>query len=249
MRTRHLSSSLPVVIGLTLCAAYGFSVLIYPWFVPGSNWVHVQAVWDRWQTLNAGVLAFFASLVALKIARANADDQQKRDFFAAKAFLPQTLTGLMQYCKGSAQIFKCLWESSGQGRTFLPVADPPPDYREVFSNCIRHANPEVGEHLVRTLASIQLHDLRLRDAIQTLPGGQETVIDRPNLLSLVLRLGELYVLLGGLIGFARSEEPFEPQELTWELLQSAYWGLNIEIEHLHIDDKMNLEAFTKRWLE
>lgn len=75
------------------------------------------------------------------------------------------------------------------------------------------------------------------------------MIDRHTLLAYVLRLGELYALLGGLFGFARSEESFKSKELTWDELQSAYRIMDLEIEDLYIDDKMNLEAFTMRWLE
>ena len=130
----------------------------------------------------------------------------------------------------------------------MSYVSPPDGYREVFSNCIRHASPEVGAYLVRILVLMQLHDARLHDAIQREPGGDERVIDRYTLLAYVLRLGELYALLGGLFGFARSEESFTSKELTWDELQSAYRVMGLEIDDLYIDKNMNLEAFSRRWL-
>ena len=236
-------------VGLPLLAVYGFSMLVYPWLKPGANWAHVQEGWDRWQTLSAGALAFLASVVAFNIARANSEEQRERDFFAAKAFLPSTLSSLMSYCADSARVFEALWQAVGQRRTPVSYVSPPEGYREVFSNCIRHASPEVGAYLVRILVLMQVHDARLRDAIRLEPGGNERVVDRHTLLAYVLRLGELYALLGGLFGFARSEESFRSKELTWDELQSAYRIMDLEIDDLYIDDKMNLEAFTIRWLE
>ena len=236
-------------VGLPLLALYGFSILVYPWLTPKASWAHVQEVWDRWQTLNAAALAFLASVVAFNIARVNSEDQRKRDFLAAKAFLPSILSNLMGYCAECARVFEALWQTTGQKRTSMPYVLPPEGYREVLSNCIRHASPEVGAYLVRILVLIQVHDARLRDAVRLEPASNERVVDRHTLLAYVLRLGELYALLGGLFGFARSEESFRSKELTWEELQSAYRIMDLDIEDLYIDDKMNLEAFTVRWLE
>ena len=236
-------------VGLPLLAVYGISILVFPWFKYGANWADVQEVWDRWQTLNAGALAFLASVVAFNIARSNSEDQRERDFSAAKAFLPATLSGLMGYCAECARIYEALWEAEGQRRTPMPYVSPPEAHQEVFSNCIRHATPEVGAYLVRILVLLQVQDARLRDAVRHEPGGNQRVVDRYTLLAYVLKLGELYALLGGLFGFARSEESFRSQELTWSELQSAFRIMDLEIDDLYIDDKMNLEAFTIRWLE
>jgi len=236
-------------VGLPLLAIYGFSVFVYPWFATGADWRHVQEVWDRWQTLNAGALAFLASLVAFNIARFTENQQRKRDFLAAKAFLPSTLSELMGYCSESARIFEALWQADGERRTPLQYPSPPQNYREAFSNCIRHSTPAVGTYLVRILVLLQVHDSRLRDATALTPNGTERVVDRHTLLAYVLRLGELYALLGGLFGFAREEEQFSSKELTWDELQSAYRVLDLETEGLYITESMNLEAFTKRWLE
>lgn len=236
-------------VGLPLLAAYGFSMLVYPWFTQGTSWAYVQEVWDRWQTLNAGALAFLASVVAFNIARFNSEEQRERDFLASKAFLPSTLSSLMGYCNECARVFEALWQTEAQRRTPMPYVSPPDGYREVFSNCIRHASPEVGAYLVRILVLMQVHDARLRDAVRLEPGGSQRFADRHALLAYVMRLGELYALLGGLFGFARSEESFRSKELSWDELQSAHRIMDIDIDDLYIDDKMNLEAFSIRWLE
>lgn len=141
--------------GLPLLAIYCFSMFVFPWITGGCSWEHVQAVWDRWQSLNAGALAFIASLVAFNISRFNESRQRERDFVAAKAFLPSTLSGLMEYFTRCASIYETLWASEAAA----PVAFTPPDlpagYREVFSNCIRHADPTVGSYLSDILVRLQ----------------------------------------------------------------------------------------------
>jgi hypothetical protein len=234
-------------VGWPLLAIYGFSMFVYPWLE--GDWQHVQTVWDRWQTLNAGALAFVASAIAFNISRFNENQQRERDFVAAKAFLPSTLSRLMEYCADSAHILQALWEPSASRSDKLACPDIPQDYRDVFSNCIRHANPSVGTYLSTILVRLQVHDARLRDAIAETARKHERVVDRHTLIAYLLRLGELKVLLSKLFGFARGEENFEIKPMTWEDFRSAYLGLDLEIDDFFIDENMNLQAFTTRWLK
>jgi hypothetical protein len=163
----NLASSVDLLnyLGIPLLAIYGFSVFVFPWITSNGSWQYVQEVLDRWQTLNAGALAFLASLVAFNIARISENEQRERDFRAAKAFLPSTLSSLMEYCSASARLLEVLWQSSGERRTPITCVQLPDGYREVLSNCIRHSTPEIGECLVRILVRLQVHDARLRDAV------------------------------------------------------------------------------------
>ncbi|WP_306476595.1 hypothetical protein [Methyloversatilis sp.] len=225
-------------------------MLIYPWLdSQGGSWTHVQLVWDRWQTLNAGALAFLASLVAFNISRFNENLQRERDFVAAKAYLPSTLSSLMDYCARSASIYVELWDSNGQAPNPISHPDLPHDYREVFSNCIRHADPVVGSYLSNILVRLQVHDARLRDALSQTGQAHSPVIDKMTLISYLYRLGELYALIGNLFSFARNEEAFQEKRLKWEDLRNAYGILNIEIDDVAINDLMNLRAFAMRALK
>lgn len=235
--------------GLPLLAIYGFSMFAYPWIAGSGSWQHVQAVWDRWQSLNAGAIAFVASLLAFNIAKFNESRQRERDFVAAKAFLPSTLSGLMEYCSQSARIYSALWKRDGEVQLVFEHPDLPQDYREVFSNCIRHADPSVGSYLSIILVRLQVHDARLREAIGETIKGHDRVVDKYTLIAYAMRLGELYVLMSNLFGFARGEESFQAKSLTWADFRSAYSILDIEVDELVIDESMNLQAFTKRWIE
>ena len=78
-------------IGVPATIIYFSCMLLYPWIDGNFYWSHVQDIWDRWQSLNVGVLAFISSIIAFNISRFNANKQREREFTAAKAFLPMTL--------------------------------------------------------------------------------------------------------------------------------------------------------------
>lgn len=224
-------------------------MFVFPWIDGRGSWTHVQAVWDRWQTLNAGALAFLASLIAFNIAKFNESVQREREFVAAKSFLPSTLSTLMEYCSRSARVLQVLWEANGQPPTApLDQPDLPAGYREVFSNCIRHADPQVGSYLSTILVRLQVHDARLRDAVAEGADAHGLRVDRYSLIAYLYRLGELYILIGNLFGFARAEAPFHSKDLNWEAFRNAYGVLDVEVDDFFIDDNMNLRAFTQRGL-
>jgi hypothetical protein len=223
-------------------------MFVYPFFEGHGSWQHVQLVWDRWQSLNAATLAFLASLVAFNITRYNEKHQREREFVAAKAFLPSTFSGLMGYFDHSASIYTELWESNGRANTTLIQPELPEDCRDVFSNCIRHADATVGTYLSNILSRLQVHEARLQQIVAGSANGRDRVIDRLSLISYMYRLGELYALIGKQFDFARGEKPFEETSLTWENFRNAYSILGIHVGEIWVND-VNLEAFTRRAIE
>lgn len=237
-------------VGLPLMLAYGYSMYLHPWFAGRASWDYVQLVWDRWQTLNAGALAFLASLVAFNITRYNENQQRARDFVAAKAFLPAALSSLVEYFKSSAAIYTTLWNAPvGAPPIGFEPPKPPSDYREVFSACIRHADPAVGNYLSRILNRLQVHDARLRDAALQMRADAVRVTDKHTLIAYAMKLGELQALVSNLFAFARSERHFDEKPLTWEDFRGAYAITDLEADDFYIDETMNLVAFTQRWIQ
>ena len=243
------SSALVVFVnyaGVPLLVVYFVAMFAFPWVDGKGTWVDVQSVWDRWQTLNAGALAFMASLVAFNISRFNENRQREREFVAAKAFLPSTLSGLMEYFSRSALVYSRLWESSGRTPSPLNRPDLPSGYREVFSNCIRHADPEVGSYLSNILVCLQVHDARLRAGVSQSQNAQTRSVDGHTLIAYLYSLGQLYALVSKFFGFARDEELFQGTSLSWDDFRTAYRVMGLEIEDIFINEQMNLRAFTER---
>lgn len=234
--------------GVPLLAIYFFSMFLYPWVDGRGSWIHVQATWDRWQSLNTGVLAFAASLLAFNISRFNANRQRERDFAAAKAFLPSTLSELVGYFRLSAQSLMPLWNRHAVENSDRAPPSLPTDYRETFANCIRHANPDVGNYLSKVLAQLQVHDSRMTHALVGKKNGIRQVTTNEAIIVYAYCVGELQVLVDRLFDFARNEGDFDDSRLTWDEFQNAYRTLGIQIDKLFVNDRMNLEGFTKRAL-
>ena len=235
--------------GYPFVALYVGSMFIYPFFASGWSWRSVEAVWSDWQSLNVGMLAFLSSITAFNIGRYNAEKQREREFMASKAFLPDALSGLVSYLADSAKILREGWEASEANsiNTALPI--PPPDFKEVFRDCIRHADREVGEYLARILKRLQVHAARLASCIDQQTDDAWVSPQQHNLITYIYRLGELQAMVNRLFPFARSQGPLDASALTWEDFKNAYGNLNIWIEVIRLDDVNNLEAFTKRALD
>jgi hypothetical protein len=233
-------------IGIPATLFYAFSMLVYPWIDNRWNWGQVQNVWDRWQSLNVGVLAFIASITAFNISRFKAKKQRERDFLATKAFLPSALSELVGYFKASAAIFIKGWDVRRGQRLEVTTPRLPEGYKEVFQECIRYAEPDVGDYLSKILVRLQIHNSRLEGFVTAINDVSDISPNRHNLISYLYRLGELQALVGKLFPFARNEEDFDSNPLSWEDFRNAYGGLEVWIEDFRIDDTMNLEDFTKR---
>lgn len=237
-------------IGVPLFLVYAISMFIIPWFVEGWNWVRIQSVWDRWQTLNVGVLAFISSVIAFNIAKYNSNKQRARQFVAARAFLPHALSELTSYCKLSANLLKEAWERAGNlgaGRALpLEAALPalPESYEEVFSRCIGEAEPDVGDYLARILVRLQIHHSRLKELGNSFSPDSRSLPIQGTIKSYLYSLAELQALINKLFGFARGSEPFDGSDLVWEDYRNAYGNLDIWPEE--IDD---LQGFTLRAIE
>lgn len=247
-------------ITVPLLVIYFLCMFILPWFLTSFSWEKVQNVWDRWQSLNVGALAFSSSLIAFSISKFKEEKQREREFRAAQSFLPEALSELSNYLKLSSRILKDRAEKSlsnnrnkyikTPGTENLPgctlfeleqfeIPAVPDNYKEVFTNCIRHAKPDVGEYLADILRELQIYNSRIQDMnaenLQSYDMYYKTCL---------YRLGELQALINNLFDFARNEsDQLEPFANKWEDYDIAYRNLSIRLE-----DFRNLEEFTKRML-
>lgn len=240
--------SLVNVGGGIAVALYIIAMLLYPWIGGGWKWSHVQAVWDRWQALNVGVLAFLFSLLAFNIAGYNANRQRERNFIASRAFLPSALSELIPYFKASARVFKRAWDTDGLGLSDIVKPELPVAYKSIFADCIRYASPEVGDYLSNILVRLQIHDARLRGLLHPDEEVNVHVVAKHSLLAYLYRVGELQVLVSLLFDAARGESDFKSRRLDWEDFRSAFGNLNLWTDEFVIDNELNLRTFTERQL-
>jgi hypothetical protein len=240
-------------IGIPSFLLYATCMLFYPAFSngwDGWNWEYIQKVWDRWQTLNAGALAFLASVIALNISKYHENKQREWRFIAAKAFLPSALSELIGYFKLSARLlveaYQGVQPNSPSNHSPLTVGVPklPVSYVETFRQCIEQAEPEVGEYLANILVDLQIHHSRMTELHETLNTSGRTLLFKSNLMSYIYCLGKLYALVGKVFPFARGQAVFDTSALVWEDYRNAYSLLDLEIEDIE-----GLAEFTNRAIE
>lgn len=232
-------------VGIPAIVAYFVCMVVYP-IIDSSEWQQLQDVWGRWQSLNVAMLAFTSSVIAFNISKYSTEKQRERDFIAAKAYLPASLSELCMYFRSSAQILVQSWRANRNAEFEADAPRLPPDYRDVFSQCIRHAESEVGSYLVHIIVELQVHDSRLRELAEGEAGAERIRPDRRNILAYLFSLGKLQAMVNNLFGFARHTEPFIDRKPNWEDFCNAYGNLGVRIDEIHVDDTMNLEAFTRR---
>lgn len=228
---------------------YVFSMFIYPFVtIEGDlrmKWTHVQFVWDRWQSLNVGFIALVSSVIALKITTYKDSEQRKRNFLSAKAFLPEALNELIEYFQFSAKIYIQLWEAEEDEIHKLPALEnhQPKGYKNIFSDCIRYAEPDVAEYLSRILSKLQVHNARLAYywsyPFYRLDRNKFTLLDN------MYRLGELQSLTAKLFDFGRGIADFDKKDITIEDLNNAYMNLDILVEEYAIDAGSSLDSYMK----
>lgn len=233
-------------VGIPVSALYIVCMFAAPWFQGNWSWVYVQSVWDRWQSVNVGMLAFVSSLIAFNIAKFNAGKQRERKFAASKAFLPAALSELVTYFKESAAVFKLGWEAQAGIRPGFASPTLLQGYRDVFIKCIQHAEPEVGEYLSRILMQMQIHDARLREYIRKENDESQFAPQKHNLITYFYQVAKLQALVGKLFNFARGLEPFDSNDLEWEDFRNAFLNLNVWAEDIEMDYVGTLAEFTKR---
>lgn len=235
------------VLALAILPFYICSMFVAPWLLGDFRWTYVHSVWNNWQSLNVGMLAFLSSTIALNISRYNAEKKRQREFVAARAFLPDALSQLAGYLRNCAEIVSEAWprvsNQADRCRTPLAATMPnlPEGYRETFSRCIERADSGVGEHLANILTKLQVHHSRFRELHASFNEDARLVHIPASFVSYIYRLGELQALVNNTFDFARGETDSIPGKPDWDDYISAYRNLDIWVEQ--IDD---LVGFTKR---
>lgn len=234
-------------VGWPLIALYVFSMFVFPWFQGSFEWNSVQNVWDRWQGLNVGMLAFAASLIAFDISLYKAERERKRNFISERAFLPEALSELTTYCRASMALFAEAWtrvsEQAVRQQTSLetPVPDLPENYRVVFQECIKTAEPKVGDALAYILMRLQIHHSRMRGLAEEISPDNRMIINAGNLISYLYRIAEIQALINQLFEYARGIEDFDGSPLEWENYRNA-----LSLAGISINEYEDLQGFIER---
>ena len=221
-------------LSLVLFAAYIFSMFIYPIYKSRYSWDYVQSIWYVWQPINAGMLAFMASVIALNMSRINEEKQRNRNFIAARAFLPEALSELNIYLENCLPFLnESLGKFNENGvikattlRSNLPSL--PISYKNIFKSCIAFAEHDIGNYLALILNHLQVNHSRLEHSFFNSQNEQSsTMILYINILDNIYDIAYLKVLIDNLYNFARGEDEFEETKVTIAMIKNAYHQLKI----------------------
>ena len=217
---------LGILIGV-IVTIYLFCMVLYPtfnnWTVTGT-WQEVQKVWDRWQTLNAAVIALLASLIAFKATTYQYHQERENNFRAAKAKLPQALSDLATYTKECASVHSlihALAKRRAPREELLKAAsvpERPSEAIDIFVECIKYSDSHIGNYLAKILEELQVMHARLesksKDTFMVLP----VLVAEVSCIDYIARSR---LKINHLFDFARNEEPFTEADSSLEKLRKV----------------------------
>jgi hypothetical protein len=233
--------------GSVIALYIGF-MFIEPLFYNGLEGL-IKALKD-WQTLNAALIALFASFIALYTTQYNDKKKKERDFTASKAFLPEALSELTNYLELSAKLLleayrreneendKCTSELNQE----LPKL--PNSHRTIFRDCIHSGEPEIGDYLSEILVTLQVHNSRMKCVKDGFKSPREFMKSPEVFMSNIFVLGKLHARVTGLFDFGRNQKDLNYLPLTVSQIHNSYKNLGLDV--LEVDGLLELtERFCK----
>lgn len=246
LNTETVDKALRVSGPLLAClgAVYLLGMFVYPFYKGG--WAYAHDVWYDWQSLNVGVLAFAASVIAFYVSRYQENRKREREFVAARALLPQTLSDLTGYCRACVALLREAQHNIGSDEAKpMPLENAmpglPENLNDTFSRCIASADRDVGAYLADILMKLQINHSRLKELHVTFGRSWEHGWSAHSVMTHFCDVGELQALVNKLFPFARAMEPFDGTRPNWEDFCAAYGMLDVDLV-----DVPHLADFTKR---
>lgn len=144
---RFTWSSITKTIAVVAGVVYFFCMILWPvWNY--RDWVEIQAIWDRWQALNVGILAFSASVLAWYAAYYRSRRNDEKDYQAAKVFLIFVAGELCREFEKSAGHLKERLESSTWEATSTDGLAFPQRLNSYFERYIKYAEPKSAQYII-----------------------------------------------------------------------------------------------------
>ena len=181
-------SKILFILGPILFILYIISMVIIPFNEGG--WVYTLKTWQDWQSFNTGVIAIFAAIIAT-VTAINIDenvkereesrrsyeqqqiiDQRRREFIAARAFLPNALSNITHYAQNCTVNIRSVY-IKGRLNTFLTLEQKqeltdkfrkaePYELEKVFQECIKLGDEEESNQISKLLIELQVFISRMK---------------------------------------------------------------------------------------
>ncbi len=234
----HLRKMKAVVIFTPFILVYIFSMFIAPWFIYSFSWKEVHQVWLDWQTLNTGVLALISSLIALYSIKYQQLRSEEKEFKAAKALLPDSLSELCDYTEKAGKVLERALEMINQGLhrssngIGIDIPHKPTGHINIISTIIKNSDDEHTESFSIFIQKMQVFHARLCNLNNAFSPNSRTMILDINVLGDLILLAELYAFIHHYFEFARENNLDEiPSFISRERIDNSLLALGVLIEN------------------
>ena len=189
----------------------------------GRSWLTVQEVWDRWQTLNTGMLAFLASYIAISATRLSEVMAARRNLRAAMPALTHTLSGLSKYVdRANNYLLTLLGVHERVPGSALDEIELSEKWIAELSEIVRFGPEPIAEFVSRLIIELQVFHSRIKG----IEGEDDAAVVRPMAVYdnayFVLNATVIRARLGYLFGFARGEIESFRKDLTRQQIVEAF---------------------------
>ncbi|WP_228025393.1 hypothetical protein [cf. Phormidesmis sp. LEGE 11477] len=219
------------------------SAVVAPWFLNGFDWMAVQEVWERWQTLNAGMVALTAGVVAFAGSQFWEWRSSLRRQIAARAYMPFVLSELQTYTAQGFELLLELLDRTGPNDRVEPgpLRQSPPELPEGFKNSfqeiIEYGTPNIRQYVSVLLSEIQIMHSRLQALTSSLDrpdyGRRTLLVLRINMLDYIRYLGVISTRVDLLYAYARYEaNDVDPEGMLLENLHNTLSVHNVDVTQI-----------------
>src|SRR5690554_4319004 len=205
-------------IALLPAALYLVCMVVWP-IAEYRDWAGIQAVWDRWQALNVGVLAFSASVIFWYAAHLRSRENDIKEYKAARGFLVFVASELCREFKIAAHLLKQRLKS----RSYLALdgIEPfslPQHLHPYLERYIKYAPPESAQFIIDFIRFYQVY----MDRLNTVLGD---ISDRPNpkdcIATSIGDLCNISARTNRLFGYARGINSLDTSKVRWEEIKEG----------------------------
>lgn len=223
-------------------------MLIKPWLDSGFSWEYVLGVWSTWQTFNAGMIAFLASVIALFTVKYKESVENESKLVASKAVMPSALVEIVGVCESNFKLLSEAYLKNSRRNNpnnmyiegeIIVISNWS---SEVLRQCIVSSKKEDGKFIAGLLSVLQVNFSRLQDMhVNTLSKRKYLQVGGHCIENQIIFLGRVLAKVNRLFPFARMEEEiYKGEEFKEEIISALFLvGCNEYGRFSNVFEKIN----------
>lgn len=209
---------------ISLFVVWVTASVFIPAIASGGNWLELQLVFERWQSVNMGILAITASMIAITSAHIREAIDRNRSKIAAQSALPRAASELSEYISKSIQYLDAAaivvesgsYKIEGFGKA-IPIR--PTEYYDVFQRNYKYGAETLVGQLSLIETSMQVHTSRMNGLGRSLTRDDQTVVTMLNIADYLRQAAGIGARVNRLFEYGRNgaeirKDPFKVDDLA-----------------------------------